>query len=320
VPNICLAAVGVRTKVRIFFPRLYVDKGSVELSQEHKAAIYEQGLLPVITNLNPDTITNWSVNYNGALTRARKNNGTFQYSTRPFPSALVRRFGYDLVQCLSEKFPWARHLLFMTQVQGVKEANQHRPESWFAADAALDTLLCDLDDGVRDEEHCYVDVGLELAEPGYAYQWRTDAHQSLITAFTTLTNHQAAVFTRPASRCYHKDYSSGLVHLSGFRVTLGLGGDNPVYMQAYTTDKALIQQLDNGRHGLTFDGRQALRDVTSPFLERLHGLYFDAKDNHDCAARFEVRLPIRLAVSHALDFPRALMRSSLCVFSRLDWW
>jgi hypothetical protein len=323
VPNICLGAVGVRTKVRLLFPKLYdPDLKVMELTHEQKKGIYEIGILPVIRDLSPDTVTNWPVNYEGANTRATKANGRYQYSTRPFPGNRVRRFGYDLAQRLAAAFPWAHGMLFMTQVQGVKEANQHSPDNPYRAADALTKALSDLvADEVLKEDHCYVDVGLELGEEGYSYQWRLDSHHDLLTEFTNLTHSQAT--NKIASRDYIKDYSSGLMHLAGCRIPLGSGHGQrpgPVYLQAYTTDKALIQQRDGARHGMALSGKAALREITPSYMDNMYRLYFDAKDHHDCAVRLELRLPIKVAATQALDFPEWLMRDSLCVFTRLDWW
>jgi hypothetical protein len=321
VPNICLGAVGIRTKVRLFFPRLYdPERKDVELTFDQKKGLYEKGLLPVLRNLSPDTVTNWPVNYEGAQTRARKTRGMLQFGTRPFSGSRVRRLGWDLVDELGTAFPWAQGLLFMIQLQGVKEANQHHPDDMDSAEAALTNALSDLYlEELMDEEHCYVDVGLELSEPGYAFQWRTDAHCQLLQGFTQMSPAQTRTLLN--SREFTIDYSSGLIQLSGCRVPIPLRTDyDPAYIQAYTTDKALIQQKDGGRHGLALTGKAALDDVTPPYLDRLYGLYFDAKDTHDCAARVEVRLRLKDAPFHALDFPARLMTETLCVFPRLDWW
>ncbi|KAG0695742.1 hypothetical protein DFH29DRAFT_1005196 [Suillus ampliporus] len=322
VPNICLASVGIRTKVRAFFPRLYdPESQDVELTQEQKKGIYEKGVRPVIEELNYETSTNWSTDYEGALTRATKRNNRYQYSTRPFPANMVSRFGYELRLALIDVFPWARDMLFMVQVQGVKEVNQHKPDDEHVATTALRRAMHDLDYlGLLDETHCYIDVGLELSEPNYAYQWRTDAHGKIILAYTTSYNARtAAAVTR--TRSYQKDCASGLMHVAGFRVTLAARDPNePVYMQAYTTDKALVHQLDGGRHGLALTGKAALSYITPPLMNNMYRLFNHAAQHHDCAARLEVRLPISAAVRSALSVPVELMSQSLCVFPRVDWW
>ncbi|KAJ8585642.1 hypothetical protein M405DRAFT_710294, partial [Rhizopogon salebrosus TDB-379] len=244
VPNICVGVVDLRTKLRLFFPALYdPDNPTVELDLEHKTAIYEDGLRPCLEVLNPDTLTNWPVNYEGALTRAQKTDGRYQYSTRPFPAVMVERLGHELRRQLAAMHPWARDMLFMVQIQGVKEANQHRPDDPDDAMESVFTLMNDLDIALLQEPHCWIDVGLEISDPGHAFQWMTDAHHILISHFTSMTPHQAAGYVNRPARSYSRDVAAGLPHLSGFRATFELNRRDPVYIQAYTTDKALIYQL-----------------------------------------------------------------------------
>lgn len=323
VPNICLGVVGVRTKLRMFFPALYEENNpdrSVELTLEQKTAIYNDGLRPTLQSLNPDTMTNWPTTYESALTRAKKRDNRYQYGTRPFPSQMVHRFGYELPRLLAAAHPWARDIVFMTQVQGVKEANQHQPDDHRAAEEAMSVLLSDLHPELLTEPQCWVDVGLELSEPGFSYQWRTDAHSAIIHHFTCLTPVQAASYVNRPSRQYSKDISAGLMHVSGFRGAFNLGHRDPVYIQTYTTDKALIQQLDGGRHGLAMSGKQLMQGSPPEYMQNIFALYFDARENHDCAARIELRVPIRYGTRAALQFPVELVRESILAFPREDWW
>ncbi|KAG1717976.1 hypothetical protein EDB19DRAFT_1921560 [Suillus lakei] len=322
VPNICLGVVGVRTKLRMFFPALYEDNAdrNVELTLEQKTAIYNDGLRPTLQSLNPDTMTNWPTTYGSALTRAKKRDNRYQYGTRPFPGRMVQRFGYELPRLLAAAHPWARNIVFMTQVQGVKEANQHAPDDRRAASDALSVLMHDLDAELRNEPHCWVDVGLELSEPGFSYQWRTDAHSDIIEHFTCLTAVQASSYVNRPSRQYSRDIAAGLMHVSGFRGAFSLDDADPVYIQAYTTDKALIQQLDGGRHGLAMSGRQLMEGTPPEYMTNIYALYFDARENHDCAARIELRVPIGYATRTALWFPVELTRDSILAFNREDWW
>ncbi|KAG1729405.1 hypothetical protein EDB19DRAFT_1832449 [Suillus lakei] len=219
VPNIFLGAVGIHTKVRLFFPRLYdPDRKDVVLMFDEKKGLYEK----------------------------------------------VRHFGFNLAWTMAAAFPWAEQMLFMIQVQGVKDAHQHYLDDMDMTEDALVNALSDFHyDDLMEEEHCYVDVGLELSEPG-----------QMLTTRILLKSH-------------------------------------PVYFQAYTSDKALIQHKDGGQHGLALTGKAALADETLPYLSRLYALYFDAKDTHDCAARVEVHIQVKDAFTQALDFPAWLMIETL---------
>ncbi|KAG2028760.1 hypothetical protein BDR03DRAFT_1019377 [Suillus americanus] len=323
VPNICLGIMGVRTKVRLFFPALYDEndtKASVELTLEQKTAIYEDGLLPTLNKHNPETVTNWPTSYTSALNRARKQNNQYQHRTHPFPHMMIANLGYDLPRKLANKHAWARDMLFMVQVQGVKEANQHVPDDEDEAAGALLLMMNDLHPALRREPNCWIDVGLELSEPGFSYQWRTDSHSDIIEHFTCLSAAQAARYVDRPSRQYYRDVSAGLLHVSGFRGTFDLRDEDPVYIQIYTTDKALIQQLDRGRHGLTMSGKQVLDGCPPAYMQRLHDLYFDAKEHHNCAARIELRVRINQATTTLTSLPERLIASSILAFDRKDWW
>jgi len=311
--------------LRVFFPRLYnPDTGVVELSGDQKAQFYNHGLLPAVRRVDEDTLTNWPVNYQSALTRAHKGNNQYQYGTRPISHHLVPSFGRHLKRKLAQHVEWGADIVFMTQVQGVKEANQHTPGSRFQAHNALTNFLTDFDEDVLGDGDsiCYIDVGLEFSEPNMAYQWRTDSHHRLLMELTPLPLARCIRRTQLTNRHYARDYSSGLMHISGCRVEMGdiAGEDDPVYLQAYTTDKALIQQHHRNRFSLTMQHSNALKGTPPKFMEDLYTLYFDAKDRHDCAARVEVRLPFHRAAEDALEVGPEILEKTLCVFDREDWW
>ena len=96
--------------------------------------------------------------------------------------------------------------------------------------------------------------------------------------------------------------------------------DDVVYMQAYTTNKALIQHIESGRHGLTLEGKAALNGTPPRYMDSLYRVYFDASNTHTSAARLEFRVPLSRATDFATDFPEYLMERTLCVFPTRDWW
>jgi hypothetical protein len=129
----------------------------------------------------------------------------------------------------------------MIQMQGVKEAHQHHPDDLDSAVAVLKNALSDFHyDELIKEEHCYVDVSLGLFEPEYAYQWCTDGHGQLLQTFNdcmTVAQSQSLLKSHDTAI----DYSTGLIQLSGCYIPIPAHNDSdPVYFQAYITDKALI--------------------------------------------------------------------------------
>ena len=309
----------------MFFPRLYEaeTKAAKSLTDEQLAAVYDDGIYPTICEITPDQATNWPVNYSCARIRARNRNGSMQYGTRPFPKDKVERFGYEVKRRLASKHAWAQSIVFMTQVQGIKEAHQHTPGDPFEAQDKLDLALAGLSPRIYADGVCFVDVGLELSEEGFAYQWRTDCHHRLVETFTSLMRQQAVSVTALGRSSYQRDYSAGLLHVSGCRVSLRhtLGRrDDAVYMQACTTDKAIIQDLEGGRHGLTLDGKAVLDGTPPRYMDNFYEVYNDATPTDTSAARLEFRVPLSRAVNFMTDFPANLMERAVCVFPTCDWW
>lgn len=213
----------------------------------------------------------------------------------------------------------------MIQIQGVKEAHTHAPNSIPDSQTSLGALMAGLMEGLILRGQSWVDVGLEISEENHALQWRMDAHHFLANKFGDLSRDAAARLCRLPSRLYHCDYVAGLVDLSGFRATLNPLDPNAgaAYIQAYTTDKALIAHLEAGRHGLFMRGTDALQgdgdDRTPAYCKRLMDIY-RAGNRHTAAARVEARVPARSAVLAMLDFPEDLLEYTLCRYPAVDWW
>jgi hypothetical protein len=135
-----------------------------------------------------------------------------------------------------------------------------------------------------------------------------------------MTAHQAAQYVNRPAHSYSRDVAAGLPHLSGFRATLDLTPQDPVYIQSYTTDKALIYQLDGARHALAITCTKALEGTPPRYMDKIYDVYYNARDTHDCAARIELRLWGGCVAETALTLPFDLIPRCLCVFPRVDWW
>ncbi|KAH0825740.1 hypothetical protein J3R83DRAFT_9955 [Lanmaoa asiatica] len=262
VPNVCVAQIGARHCVHLFFPALMqAAEDRADLSDDQLAAIYDRGLYPAICHLAPELATNWSPSYAAAKLRARNLNGTYQIGTHPFPGDAAHRLGYTIKRYLQTALPWADGCMWMIQIQGVKEANTHTPNDFLESYNSFGALMDGLVRELILQGQSWVDVGLQISEENHVLQWRTDAHHFLAKEFSDLSQNAAARLCTLPSRSYHRDYVAGLVDLSGFRATLDPLDPNTssAYVQAYTTDKSLIAHLEAGRHGLFMRGSDALR-------------------------------------------------------------
>ncbi|KAG9308932.1 hypothetical protein JVU11DRAFT_11396 [Chiua virens] len=326
IPNVCIAQIGARHCVRLFFPALaQAAEGHSELSEDQLAAVYDRGLYPAICHLTPELATNWSTSYITAKLRARNLNGTYQMGTHPFPGDTAHRLGSMIKRNLQDALPWARGCLWMVQIQGVKEAHTHTPADFLASRASFEMLMNGLMRGLIRRGQSWVDVGLQISEANHVLQWRTDSHHHLAKEFSDLAQDAAARLCILPSRSYSRDYVAGLVDLSGFRATLNPNNSNTgaAYIQAYTTDKALIAHLEAGRHGLFMRGKDALQGDgdghTPPYCRRMMAIY-EGGVRHTTAARVEARIPVTLANNTMLDFPEVLLERTLCRFPAVDWW
>ena len=300
-------------------------EGRAALTEDQLAAIYERGLYPAICYLTPELATNWSPTYAAAKLRARNLNGTYQIGTHPFPGDTAYRLGYTIKRYLQAGLPWTHGCMWMIQIQGVKEAHTHAPNSIADSSTSFGALMDGLMEGLILRGQSWVDVGLQISEENHALQWRTDAHHFLANEFGNLSLDAAARLCRLPSRSYHRDYVAGLVDLSGFRATLNPLDPNTdsAYIQAYTTDKSLIAHLEAGRHGLFMRGKDALQgdgdDPVPAYCKRMEEIY-QAGIRHTAAARLEARVPAQSATHAMLDFPEDLLDRTLCRYPAVDWW
>ncbi|KAH7917206.1 hypothetical protein BV22DRAFT_1135598, partial [Leucogyrophana mollusca] len=320
VPNIAIGKGGLRTLLRMFFPGLLRgQERGVELTDAEKAAVYDDGLYPAIRAISPEAAQNWPTSYAACITRAKNRRGGTQFGTHPFPPELLPILGATIRRNLASRHEWAHHSLFMTQIQGVKEATQHDPgDAWNALSRALKEFVPTIR---TDSGYWFVDVGMEISEEGRAYQWRTDGHAALVRHVTQQPQAWCAGKTNSTNRNYRNDKSAGLLHLSGFRLTITppQGPCEVHYMQAYTTDKALTYHKEGSGYALRVECKQLLNSIP-PYFDHLYQLYQDARHKHNCGARVEVRVPLAHAEDALWDMPERLMRQAVCTFDRKDWW
>jgi hypothetical protein len=321
IPNVAIATFsgGSRGVVRILFPALFVEGQTVQLHADRKADLYNNGIIPALTHVNPEDVQNWPPTYEDSLFRARNKNGTLQYGTRPLASFDVALFSQELKRRLTETHAWARDMVYLIQIKGVKEANRHNPND-YDSETALQHLLSNLD---TSSGTWFVDVGLEISEPEKAYQWRTDGHAAVLQHALSVNRAQATRATSSTSNNYERDISAHLLDLSGCRIDLNGHSKGPhgvEYIQLYTTDKAVVYHLERGRHSKFMTGNQALQGQPPKFTQDLYSAFYNAGNSNDCAARVELRVPLDAAATVLLGMPDELLMESLVVFPRKVWW
>ena len=291
----------------------------MQLSEDIKAAIYDDGFRPALLDVAPEDLQNWPPTYKDSLFRARNKSGTLQFGTRSMSRWNVEEFSTRLKEELLLKHAWARDMTYMIQIKGVKEGNRHNPNQ-ADSQTALELFLADID---TNDGTWFVDVGLEISENAKVYQWRTDSHASVLQEVLGINRRQADSATNPSNWRYSRDMSSHILDLSGCRVDLTSGQKGPhmvEYTQLYTTDKAVVYHLERGRHSKVMTGHEAIRGKPPKFTEELYAVFFNSRNEVDCAARAELRVPLAQAASALLGISNAALSRSLVVYPRKIWW
>jgi hypothetical protein len=321
IPNVAIATFGGggRGLIRIAFPALYSQNCNVQLSGDHKAAVYNGGILPALRECCPEDAQNWPPSYQDAMFRAKNKSGSFQHGNRAFSQWEVSEFSESLTRNLQQRYQWARDLIYMIQVKGVKEANRHNPNP-HDAEVSLQRFLSDFD---TSSGSWFVDVGLEISERGKSYQWRSDSHHVVFREALDLSEATAAAVSRRSNRAYFRDISSHLLDLAGCRVDLipRFKGPHQIeYIQMYTTDKAIVHHLEKGRHTKYMSGPEALSGQPPKFIVELYQAFYNARDVLDCAARIELRVPLEASTEVLLGLSDQLLAQCLVVFPIRTWW
>ena len=110
----------------------------------------------------------------------------------------------------------------------------------------------------------------------------------------------AAEETRMESRRYVRDLAAHFTELSGCRIQLNDSGPfRAAYFQIYATDKSVTYHVEKGRHSKYITGRMALKGdpptCIPQYCINLANAYQEAMANTPCAARIEIRVPLRHA-------------------------
>lgn len=339
IPNFMLGTFGPRHHLNIFFPGLWSkdrakNPPAYRTTLKERSFWYEKGFRPAILSLLGQRVASeWPATYETEEIRARKNRGGHAWATKMIPVDVVDRLMDRVRRKLvadatldREDVAWAQDFFVMHTIRGVKHATSHSPD-FDEAEFHLRQFL--LDAKISPAAHLlgtwWIDVGIEFSsDEGQCLQWITSAHSRVVRHALGISRRDAERITQINSSKYSRDLASHLTAISGFRITPGKraeGDFETVYIQAYTTDKAVVYNPDGAHHAKFVTAREALGPVQpTKTIDGIHTIYEKARADNSSNARLEVRVPYRFATEVLVELDEVLFRNALCAFTRETWW
>lgn len=317
----------MRHQIRLFFPKLYRENMPPKIDPEDIALIYDQAIHPAIRKLMPESLARWPASYAVAFAASKDSRGQIHYQSVDVPEALLGRFARHVRAALN-RFPRFEDSVFQIEIRGTKGAYSFPFNDADAREYAFNLFIERLDNTrMGPHDNYYVDIGVEIHHDGHCVQWLDAAHQRLL-AHALPSASSAAISALSRSSKMHKDISGHLFDLSGFRVETGTKGtaDKVVYVNVYTTDKAVTYQLHDG----IFRERRASELFPGPFPHLIDDINSISHTFAVCAgsqgttqdgtARYELRVKMSNVDTALTTFPHELVQLSVVSIPNDIWW
>ena len=304
------------------------------MSDRERAFWYENGLRPAIAVLLGQNIASeWPAKYSTEEFRAKKTRGGFAWGTKLIPSNVVGHLAERIRTELGENpliadddVTWARDFFFLHTIRGTKHSTFHQVNRHSAEYYLKDFLQrAQLSDEVGEVGDWYVDVGIEISsEHGECLQWTTPTHYEVIQQALRISSRHAERISDINSSKYARDPVSHLTAISGFRAVPGVRGQGmykAAYIQAYTTDKAVVYHPEGRHHAKFISIKEAMQfEHPSKTIEGIYNIYDEARTSNSSNARLEVRVPYQFATQVLIEFDPDVLKDCLCSFTRQEWW
>jgi hypothetical protein len=139
-----------------------------------------------------------------------------------------------------------------------------------------------------------------------------------------ISNRHAERISDINSSKYTRDPVSHLTAISGFRAVPGVRGQGmyeAAYIQAYTTDKAVVYHPEGRHHAKFITIKEAMQfKHPSKTIEGIYNIYDEARTANSSNARLEVRVPYQFATQVLIELDPNVLKDCLCSFTRQEWW
>ncbi|KAG6818435.1 hypothetical protein H0H93_005013 [Arthromyces matolae] len=338
IPNFELGKFGPRHHIHAFFPKLATSqrrKGANphQLTRRERELLYKHGIRPAIQYLLGNQASEWPATVETEEIRAKRYRGGYSFLTKVIPKEVVRYLSASIKHFISsddtlspEDKEWACSIMYLHTVRGTKNVTSHRVDH-HAAHLALIEFLDDshLPYNLSEVGRWYIDVAIEvISARDRSLQWVASSHANVLEELLSVESEHARRITSIGSSKYALDISSHLTALAGMRCTPGVLAEGPYeckYVQLYTTDKAVVYNIDAGHHAKFLTTKEAMADTQpAPTIHGLHTIYEEARSNNPSHARAEMRVPIDYATDVLVFLDTNVLRNALCSFETKKWW
>ena len=236
-----------------------------------------------------------------------------------------------------------KNAYFVHELRGLKGRTAHAPEE-DVEDAddtdsedldhsgnpqqAFDVFFNNVDRARIDPDNWFIDVGLEVYDPGMVVHWNKLAHPAILKyILPSLDKDQ--IYNLQRSKPFHLHNVAQLEDFAGFSCEPGqCGTDNGVhYINVYTTAKCPTYQLHQG-----IWRRQTCQDLLPNKLDVLVENLVNMSKTFKCCsgsesnppqegcAHLEICVPLRLAESVLLNPPQDLLCQWTISVPSFLWW
>lgn len=283
--------------------------------------------------LGPQVASEWPASVETEKARAMRTKGLPSWQQKNFPLNAIPYLAATIRQAIEEDGglnradkAWASDFIVMHNIRGVKHSNPHVINAHNVG-YFLDRFLREssIPPHAPVFGDWWIDVGMQInSGEENCLQWSTAAHYRLLEQTLRISRRDAIRIASIRSSKCSRDHASHLTAVSGFRVDPGIqarGEFEATYAQAYTTDKAVVYNVEGGHHAKFLTTKEAMtKGHQSPTIAGLYDIYEQGIHFNSSQARYEVRVPWKAATKVLMEFDPAVIRRCLFSFERHVWW
>ncbi|SJL17874.1 uncharacterized protein ARMOST_21439 [Armillaria ostoyae] len=309
IPNSCLLRFGVNSKICIMFPKLYhAGRGNSFLSEEERSHLYS-----AVTQAHrrADRLSSHErpATWEAAMLRADpvgRSQKRAQVHHVNLPAHATHEFLEFLLQILNDEGsePWTRNALYYVECRGLKELKRHSLEDGNflnTSEALLEEFLGEIAPPIAElGDVAYVDTALEIGQHQAAVLPRTSQHATFISAVLGIPQQIADALATHDFKGYLRQPFALLGEASGCRISYpdGTGVHQAVFIQIYTSDKALVAHPSSKKNAIylkpshvLFQEGETYRGAIPPFIQYACQAFAENSTEMDIITRIEARVP-----------------------------